>query len=92
MNVSLTTELEEFVNRKVGSGLYQTASEVVRDGLRLLRERDELHQTKLDELRREIAIGVEQAAQGKVAPFNEETIERIKTAGRSRRSKRARPA
>jgi len=92
MNVSLTAELEQFINRKVESGLYQTASEVVRDGLRLLRERDELHQNKLDGLRREIAIGLEQAEQGKVAPFNEETVERIKTAGRNRRSTRARPA
>ena len=42
MNISLTRELEEFVAKKVESGLYQTASEVVREGLRLLRERDDL--------------------------------------------------
>ena len=41
MNVSLTKELEALVNRKVKSGLYQTASEVVREGLRLLDERDQ---------------------------------------------------
>ena len=40
MNVSLTPELEELVNEKVRSGLYQTASEVVREALRLLRQRD----------------------------------------------------
>jgi antitoxin ParD1/3/4 len=40
MNVSLTPELEELVNKKVRSGLYQTASEVVREALRLLRQRD----------------------------------------------------
>jgi antitoxin ParD1/3/4 len=40
MNVSLTPELERLVNEKVASGLYQTASEVVREALRLLRERD----------------------------------------------------
>jgi len=38
MNVSLTPELEGFVQTKVGSGLYQTASEVVRAGLRPLKE------------------------------------------------------
>jgi antitoxin ParD1/3/4 len=41
MNVSLTPELEKLVNEKVRSGLYQTASEVVRDALRLLKQRDD---------------------------------------------------
>jgi antitoxin ParD1/3/4 len=41
MNVSLTPELEELVTEKVRSGLYQTASEVVRDALRLLKQRDD---------------------------------------------------
>jgi antitoxin ParD1/3/4 len=85
MNVSLTSELEEFVNRKVASGMYQTASEVVREALRLLREHDQLHQSKLDELRREIAIGVEQAEQGQVTPLTEELIEQTKARGQGRR-------
>jgi antitoxin ParD1/3/4 len=79
MNVSLTPELEQFVNQRVESGKYQTASEVIRDGLRLLLEREELHQKKLDELRRDIAIGIEQADQGKVAPLNaKETLARVR--------------
>jgi len=41
MNVSLTPELEKLVNEKVKSGLYQTASEVVREALRLLKLRDD---------------------------------------------------
>jgi antitoxin ParD1/3/4 len=41
MNVSLTPELEELVNEKVRTGLYQTASEVIRDALRLLKLRDD---------------------------------------------------
>ena len=41
MNVSLTPELEELVNEKVRSGLYHTASEVVREALRLLKQRDD---------------------------------------------------
>jgi len=40
MNVSLTSKLEEFVRRKVASGLYNNASEVIREGLRLLVERE----------------------------------------------------
>jgi antitoxin ParD1/3/4 len=42
MNVSLTPELEKFVDGKVESGLYNNASEVVREGLRLLKEHDEV--------------------------------------------------
>ena len=42
MNVSLTPELEKFVESKVESGLYNNASEVVREGLRLLKEHDEI--------------------------------------------------
>ena len=42
MNVSLTPELEQFVDAKVESGLYNNASEVVREGLRLLKEQDEI--------------------------------------------------
>ena len=42
MNVSLTAELEKFVDGKVESGLYNNASEVVREGLRLLKDHDEI--------------------------------------------------
>jgi antitoxin ParD1/3/4 len=79
MNISLTSELERFVNEKVKSGLYQTASEVVREGLRLLRERDELHRQKLEELRKDIARGLEDAEQGKLAPLNaRKTLARVR--------------
>ena len=40
MNVSLTPKLEEFIREKVSSGLYNNASEVVREALRLLVKRD----------------------------------------------------
>jgi len=40
MNVSLTPELEKFVQDKVGSGRYTSASEVVREALRLLEKRE----------------------------------------------------
>jgi len=84
MNISLTKEFESYVSRKVESGLYHSASEVIRDGLRLMKERDDLHQTKLAELRKEIAIGVDQADRGQVQPFDEETTTRVKARGRSR--------
>lgn len=40
MNVSLTPELEQYIRRKVDSGLYSNASEVVREALRLLLGRE----------------------------------------------------
>lgn len=42
MNVSLTPELQKFVGDKVESGLYNNASEVIRESLRLLKEHDEI--------------------------------------------------
>jgi antitoxin ParD1/3/4 len=70
MNVSLTKELEKLVTTKVKSGLYHTASEVVREGLRLLEERDRLYQLRLDELRSEVKKGVEQLDRGEGRPLD----------------------
>lgn len=64
MNVSLTPELENLVNEKVKSGLYNSASEVIRESLRLLQERDMLKEIRRNELRREIMLGVEQIRNG----------------------------
>jgi antitoxin ParD1/3/4 len=66
MNVSLTPELEQLVHEKVKSGRYLSASEVVREGLRLLEERDRLHQLRLSELQQELTIGVQQADRGEL--------------------------
>ncbi|MBI3895404.1 MAG: type II toxin-antitoxin system ParD family antitoxin [Acidobacteria bacterium] len=70
MNVSLTRELEKLVNEKVRSGMYSSASEVVREALRLLKEQEELRQRRLEELRKEIGIGLEQVKRGEVVPLN----------------------
>ena len=70
MNVSLTPELESLVQEKVQTGMYHSASEVIREALRLLRQRDELRQTGLAALRKEIALGAEQADRGQTAPLN----------------------
>ncbi|RCJ38665.1 CopG family transcriptional regulator [Nostoc minutum NIES-26] len=59
MNVSLTPELEKWVQSKVESGMYTSASEVIREGLRLLKEQDALKAIRLAELRREIQQGID---------------------------------
>lgn len=68
MNVSLTPELEDFVNRKVKTGMYNSASEVVRESLRLLKNQDELEQLQLEELRREIRSSIQQLDAGQGIP------------------------
>lgn len=70
MNVSLTPKLEKLVNQQVASGLYQSASEVVRAGLRLLKEEDEIRRRRLKELRHEIALGLDEADRGLARPLN----------------------
>jgi antitoxin ParD1/3/4 len=60
MNVSLTPELEKLVESKVQSGRYQSASEVIREGLRLLDDQDRLRAVQLEEVRRKIQIGIDQ--------------------------------
>ena len=59
MNVSLTPELEEFVSAKVGSGRYNSASEVVREALRLLEEYDQSRASRLEAFNREIGRRLE---------------------------------
>ena len=81
MNVSLTPELEAMVAEKVKSGLYNSASEVVREGLRLVREQDQLREIRLNELRAEIQIGIDQADRGESKPLD---IEALKIEARRR--------
>mgnify|MGYP001281049172 FL=1 len=84
MNVSLTPELEQLVNQKVSSGLYQTASEVVREGLRLLIERDQ----RTESLRRDMRAGFAAVARGEYTDYDGTTIQRLADRVKSRGRKR----
>jgi antitoxin ParD1/3/4 len=64
MNVSLTPELEQLVAEKVQSGRYSSASEVIREALRLLEEHDELRQKRLADVRDKVDRGLRQLDQG----------------------------
>jgi antitoxin ParD1/3/4 len=70
MNVSLTPELAKIVNEKVRGGMYHSASEVIREGLRLLYEQDMIKRVRLQELRQEINIGLEQAERRESKPLH----------------------
>ena len=61
-NISLTPALQRFVASIVASGRYQSASEVVREGLRLLEERE----AALADLRRKVGLGLAEARRGEL--------------------------
>jgi antitoxin ParD1/3/4 len=68
MDISLSPDLEQLVQEKVASGSYSSASEVIREALRLLKQHDELQRLRLAELKRDIARGIEAADRGELAP------------------------
>jgi antitoxin ParD1/3/4 len=86
MNINLTPQLESMVREKVSSGRYTSASEVVREALRLMEERDHLRAAKLEQLRRAISAGV---ASGMATPLS---MEEVKAEGRRLRAAHTRTA
>jgi antitoxin ParD1/3/4 len=67
MNVSLPNNLSEFVEDELATGDYSSASEVVRDALRLLKREKALEQERQEILRREVTIGWNQAKNGQLS-------------------------
>jgi len=73
MNISLTPQLEEMIRQKIASGSYSSASEVVREALRLMELEDQMRALKLQRLREEIQKGLES---GPAAEFEPGEIKR----------------
>lgn len=84
MNVSLTPELERWIQAKVDSGLYSSASEVVREALRLLARDEAIRLAQHDELRSLVARGVADADAGRTRPFDRSVVDDIARRGRDR--------
>lgn len=90
MNITLTPELEALIKKKIESGDYNSASEVVRDALKLLKEQDQLKELRREEIRREVMKGVEQIRNGEFTVYSSaddlagKLIEEIKREGRER--------
>ncbi|MBD2212920.1 type II toxin-antitoxin system ParD family antitoxin [Nostoc linckia FACHB-104] len=84
MNVHLGETLDNFVAELIASGLYQSQSEVIREGLRLLKEREDLRKLKLEELRRDIHKGIDQLERGEFTTYSssQDLAEEIKATGR----------
>lgn len=83
MNVNLTPELEELVRSKVASGMYTSASEVVREALRLMDEQDRLRAVKLEQLRKDIRQGLVSG------PSQTWSAEEAKREGRARQARKS---
>ena len=73
LNINLTPQLEKLVRQKVSSGRYNSASEVVREALRLMETQDELRSLRLEQLRRDIREGLES---GPARPFSASEMKR----------------
>jgi antitoxin ParD1/3/4 len=93
MNVSLTPELDAYVSSKVKTGRYNSASEVLREALRLLQEKDEIRDLQLAEARLKIQSGLDALASGDfVEGTSKELYEQTIVRSRERLEARKHPA
>ncbi|CAN7717028.1 type II toxin-antitoxin system ParD family antitoxin [Agrobacterium sp. SHOUNA12C] len=74
-NVVLTDHHEAVIDKLVKSGRYQNASEVLRDGLRLVEQRDALDVVKLEALREAARVGFSDIESGRFADVNDDELE-----------------
>lgn len=76
MNVSLTPELERLVHERVATGRYASASEVVREALRMLENRDQARDLHRERLRADVARGLQSLREGH-AQSGEDVFEQL---------------
>jgi antitoxin ParD1/3/4 len=83
MNISLTPHLEEMIRQKIASGSYNSASEVVREALRLLEQEDQFRSLKMQKLRQDIREGLDS---GPSTAFDPKEIKHIARERKSAKS------
>ena len=88
VTVSLTPQLEEELNIRVRSGKYASASEVVREALRLLSHYERVRDAQLAQLEKEIAVGLKQFERGEYTKFTEDTMDEVRAEGMKKLRKR----
>ncbi|MEH1797109.1 MULTISPECIES: type II toxin-antitoxin system ParD family antitoxin [unclassified Nostoc] len=62
MNITLKSEIEQFIQAQIASGRFASAEDVINEAVKLLQERER----RIEELRKKIAVGTEQIAKGQV--------------------------
>ncbi len=88
MTISLTPELEQFIQNQIASGKYSSTEEVIIAGIKLLEERENIYKGRFEELKREIAIGVEQLERGERLD-GREVIEKLRQKNQAMRKAKA---
>ena len=90
MNLALTPDLQKLIDDELESGIYESPGEVVRDALRLLKERSEYRRQRIEALRRDAQVGLDQLARGESSEYDADQMSRladeIQSRGRDRLS------
>ena len=71
LTITVTPELEAFIRERVSSGRFDTVSDVVREGLKLLEVREHEREAALAEIRRDVQLGLDQARAGQLTDGEE---------------------
>ncbi|UCF16390.1 MAG: type II toxin-antitoxin system ParD family antitoxin [Phycisphaerales bacterium] len=84
MDISLTPQIMAWIREKVAQGMYGSSSEVIAEGIRLLKRQDEQRQAMAEDLRQELLVGAMQLDTGKSLPFDAAQVSEIKSQGRKK--------
>lgn len=77
MNVNLGDTLDQFITELLQTGLYQSQSEVVREGLRLLKEREDLKKVRITQLQNDLDKGIRQLESGEFETHDEKSLKKV---------------
>jgi antitoxin ParD1/3/4 len=86
MNVSLKPDVQKYVEEKVRTGQYASPEEAVNHLLQQSRQREELTADDIEELRREIDVGINDADNGRFSDFDAQSVIAQRHAGRKKTS------
>ncbi len=84
MDISLTPKISAWITEKVAQGMYGSSSEVIAEGIRLLKRQEEQRLAMAQDLRQEILVGTKQLDAGKSSPFDAAQVSDIKSQGRTK--------
>ena len=84
MDISLTPQIIAWITEKVSQGMYNSSSEVIAEGIRLLKRQEEQQQSMINDLRQDILVGITQLDTGKSIPFDANHVSDIKATGRNK--------
>ncbi|MFC1762289.1 type II toxin-antitoxin system ParD family antitoxin [Planctomycetota bacterium] len=84
MEISLTPQIIAWITEKVSQGMYSSYSEVIAEGIRLMKRQEEQRLAMTEELRQELLVGAKQLDSGNSVLFNATQVSEIKSQGRKK--------